>query len=162
VTAWTGHVLTTITTTASTGNVCTVRCRNNAVAGPFGGCFAVMQTDTVVTVNTAANIGTAATLDVVLSQVAVNQADLPVALAANANAGTPEAVENLAVVESMLGITVTTKASPVETPDVVINAPASSANVTTTTSAKKAAKTKGAKNKDKSAVRALRWGNRMV
>jgi hypothetical protein len=30
---------------ASTGNICTVRCRNNAVAGPFGGCFAVQQTD---------------------------------------------------------------------------------------------------------------------
>jgi hypothetical protein len=30
---------------ASTGNMCTVRCRNTAVAGPFGGCFAVQQTD---------------------------------------------------------------------------------------------------------------------
>lgn len=30
---------------ASTGNICTVRCRNNAVAGPFGGCFAVQQID---------------------------------------------------------------------------------------------------------------------
>jgi hypothetical protein len=30
---------------ASTGNICTVRCRNSAVAGPFGGCFAVQQTD---------------------------------------------------------------------------------------------------------------------
>ena len=30
---------------ASTGNICTIRCRNNAVAGPFGGCFAVQQTD---------------------------------------------------------------------------------------------------------------------
>jgi hypothetical protein len=30
---------------ASTGNICTVRCRNTAVAGPFGGCFAVQQTD---------------------------------------------------------------------------------------------------------------------
>ncbi|KAL3423791.1 hypothetical protein PVAG01_05538 [Phlyctema vagabunda] len=30
-------------TGASTGNVCTIRCRNNAVAGPFGGCFAVQQ-----------------------------------------------------------------------------------------------------------------------
>jgi hypothetical protein len=29
----------------STGNICTVRCRNNALAGPFGGCFAVQQTD---------------------------------------------------------------------------------------------------------------------
>lgn len=30
---------------ASTGDICTVRCRNTAVAGPFGGCFAVQQTD---------------------------------------------------------------------------------------------------------------------
>jgi hypothetical protein len=30
---------------ASTGNICTVRCRNTAIAGPFGGCFAVQQTD---------------------------------------------------------------------------------------------------------------------
>jgi hypothetical protein len=30
---------------ASTGDICTVRCRNTAVAGPFGGCFPVQQTD---------------------------------------------------------------------------------------------------------------------
>ncbi|TVY85494.1 hypothetical protein LSUE1_G000215 [Lachnellula suecica] len=30
-------------TGGSTGNVCTVRCRNAAVAGPFGGCFPVQQ-----------------------------------------------------------------------------------------------------------------------
>ncbi|KAI8933318.1 hypothetical protein NX059_009943 [Plenodomus lindquistii] len=30
---------------ASTGNICTIRCRNTAIAGPFGGCFAVQQTD---------------------------------------------------------------------------------------------------------------------
>ncbi|KAI6377882.1 hypothetical protein MCOR25_002398 [Pyricularia grisea] len=29
----------------STGNICTVRCRNNALAGPFGGCLAVQQSD---------------------------------------------------------------------------------------------------------------------
>jgi hypothetical protein len=28
---------------ASTGDICTVRCRNTALAGPFGGCFAVRQ-----------------------------------------------------------------------------------------------------------------------
>jgi hypothetical protein len=44
------HVLTC--SLASTGNVCTVRCRNNAVAGPFGGCFAVQQTDVAATANT--------------------------------------------------------------------------------------------------------------
>ncbi|KAJ9156419.1 gegh 16 protein [Pleurostoma richardsiae] len=30
-------------TGGSTENVCIVRCRNNALAGPFGGCFAVQQ-----------------------------------------------------------------------------------------------------------------------
>ena len=30
---------------ASTGDICTVRCRNTAVAGPFGGCFPVQQID---------------------------------------------------------------------------------------------------------------------
>ncbi|KAI0473553.1 hypothetical protein GGR56DRAFT_536969 [Xylariaceae sp. FL0804] len=30
-------------TGASTGNICTVRCRNAALAGPFGGCVAVQQ-----------------------------------------------------------------------------------------------------------------------
>ncbi|KAI1771245.1 gas1-like protein [Hypoxylon cercidicola] len=32
-------------TGSSAGNVCTVRCRNNALAGPFGGCFPVQQVD---------------------------------------------------------------------------------------------------------------------
>jgi hypothetical protein len=39
---------------ASTGNICTVRCRNTAVAGPFGGCFAVQQTDGTGRTNTTA------------------------------------------------------------------------------------------------------------
>ena len=47
----------------STGNICTVRCRNNALAGPFGGCFAVQQVDTTPSQNTASNIETAQTLE---------------------------------------------------------------------------------------------------
>lgn len=39
---------------ASTGNICTIRCRNNAVAGPFGGCFAVQQTDGTGRTNSSA------------------------------------------------------------------------------------------------------------
>jgi hypothetical protein len=39
---------------ASTGDICTVRCRNTAVAGPFGGCFAVQQTDGTGRTNTTA------------------------------------------------------------------------------------------------------------
>ncbi|KAF7541102.1 hypothetical protein G7054_g868 [Neopestalotiopsis clavispora] len=32
-------------TDSTQGNVCAVRCRNNAQAGPFGGCFAVQNAD---------------------------------------------------------------------------------------------------------------------
>jgi len=45
-------------TGGSTGNICTVRCRNNSVAGPFGGCFPVQQNDTTATANTVSNIET--------------------------------------------------------------------------------------------------------
>lgn len=38
----------------STMDVCIVRCRNNALAGPFGGCIAVEQTDKTGGVATAA------------------------------------------------------------------------------------------------------------
>ena len=72
----------------STGNVCTVRCRNAALAGPFGGCFAVQQTDTAGRNDSSpAGVATAQSLDAVLSQVAVDQADLPAAIAANQAAG---------------------------------------------------------------------------
>lgn len=47
----------------STGNICTVRCRNNALAGPFGGCFAVQQVDTTAAQNSASTVSTAQTLE---------------------------------------------------------------------------------------------------
>ncbi|KXX82389.1 hypothetical protein MMYC01_201353 [Madurella mycetomatis] len=47
----------------STGNVCTVRCRNTALAGPFGGCFAVQQTDTEPHVNMPQGVETVDTLE---------------------------------------------------------------------------------------------------
>lgn len=151
-------------TGASTGNICTVRCRNNAVAGPFGGCFAVQQTDVTATANTASNVQTKASLDVIDSQEVQNQADLPVALAANAKAGTPEAIANLAAVNSILGITVTTSASPTQTPDVVLGG-AAAADASTTSSAATATATaktgkKGNKNKNNN-KRSLRWAKRM-
>ncbi|KAF1997020.1 hypothetical protein P154DRAFT_556009 [Amniculicola lignicola CBS 123094] len=69
---------------ASTGDICTVRCRNNAVAGPFGGCVAVQQTDgTGRTNTTAAAVDTAQTLSGILAQVEQNKKDLPAAIAAN-------------------------------------------------------------------------------
>ncbi|RKU46885.1 hypothetical protein DL546_009161 [Coniochaeta pulveracea] len=125
-------------TGASTGNICTVRCRNNAVAGPFGGCFAVQQVDVTPKVNTPSNIETLQSLDAVLKQVAENQADLPFAVAANQVAGSTEAEQNLNAVNSLLAIAVTTKASPTTTPAVQLGGASTataSAAVTTTAAA---------------------------
>lgn len=95
---------------ASTGNICTVRCRNTAVAGPFGGCFAVQQTDgkgrtdktaagkfevhhiSTITPNhyidlPLVGVTTAQTLQGISNQILQNQKDLPVAIAANQAAG---------------------------------------------------------------------------
>ncbi|KAJ2992507.1 hypothetical protein NUW58_g2147 [Xylaria curta] len=64
-------------TGASTGNVCTVRCRN---ANNFGGCFAVQQTDVKPSKNDPTKITTIQELGSVLQQVEQNIADLPAAL----------------------------------------------------------------------------------
>ncbi|CAI6305938.1 unnamed protein product [Periconia digitata] len=77
---------------ASTGDICTVRCRNTAVAGPFGGCFAVQQTDgTGRTDNSASGVETAQTLQGISAQILQNQKDLPIAIAANQAVGAAEA-----------------------------------------------------------------------
>ncbi|KAJ8064487.1 hypothetical protein OCU04_006821 [Sclerotinia nivalis] len=89
-------------TGASTGNVCTVRCRNNAVAGPFGGCFAVQQTDIAASNNTANSITTAQTLKGIEAQVQENNVDLPVAIAANQAAGSAEGVKGFAGANGIL------------------------------------------------------------
>ncbi|TPX15857.1 uncharacterized protein E0L32_000191 [Thyridium curvatum] len=106
-------------TGASTGNVCTVRCRNNAVAGPFGGCFAVQQTDTKPKSNTPQNIATLQSLDDVMAQIEQNKKDLPAAVKANQNAGSKEGLQNAAAVSALLGQSaapsVTQSASPVAT-----------------------------------------------
>lgn len=106
-------------TGASTGNVCTVRCRNNALAGPFGGCFAVQQVDTDEKTNVANSIQTEQSLDNVLNQVQQNQADFKVAVDANRNAGSDEAEQNLAAVNAILGNTIVTKSFAQQTPTVV-------------------------------------------
>ncbi|KAK0611293.1 hypothetical protein B0T14DRAFT_325295 [Immersiella caudata] len=106
-------------TGASTGDVCTVRCRNNAVAGPFGGCFAVQQTDITPKVNTPENIATALTIEEAMFEMAQNQKDLPAAIQANQNAGASEAEQNVAGVEALLGTPVTT-AFPQQTPDAAL------------------------------------------
>ncbi|PQK09562.1 hypothetical protein BB8028_0001g16310 [Beauveria bassiana] len=107
-------------TGGSTGNVGTVRCRNNAVAGPFGGCFPVQQTDKEPTVNSPNQIGTQQELKAVLDQVQVNQADFSKSVQANKEAGSNEAKQNLAAVEALLVDNVTTREFPVQTPSVVL------------------------------------------
>lgn len=62
-------LIATNTKIASTGNICTIRCFNAATAGPFGGCFAVMQTDETASKNTPGTIATAQTLEGVEAQV---------------------------------------------------------------------------------------------
>ncbi|KAM4067148.1 hypothetical protein HRG_001144 [Hirsutella rhossiliensis] len=105
----------------STGNICTIRCRNNALAGPFGGCFAVQQTDTKGGNNSPAQISTANKLEDVLDQVQQDQADFGTAVKANEVAGSDEAEQNRAAVESILANKVVTKEFPQETPDVSNN-----------------------------------------
>ncbi|ATY67517.1 hypothetical protein A9K55_000359 [Cordyceps militaris] len=106
-------------TGASTGNVCTVRCRNNAIAGPFGGCFAVQQINTQPTSNSPNNINTAQKLTDILDQVQINQADFGKSVEANKVAGSEEARQNLAAVQALLGDEVITRTFPQETPSVV-------------------------------------------
>lgn len=51
-----------------------------------------------------------------LDQVKQDQKDLPAAVKANQNAGTDEAVKNLAAVSSLLNLSVVSKAAAVQTP----------------------------------------------
>ncbi|KAI0406491.1 GEgh16 protein [Xylaria palmicola] len=83
---------------ASTGNVCTVRCRN---ANNFGGCFAVQQTDVTPNDNDPTTIDTIQDLNNVLTQVEQNIADLPAALEAIAGAGQSPADQGTAVVDKI-------------------------------------------------------------
>ncbi|KAH9892167.1 hypothetical protein F4778DRAFT_327867 [Xylariomycetidae sp. FL2044] len=106
-------------TGSSAGNVCTVRCRNNALAGPFGGCFPVQQVDTEASVNTASKITTAATLEKVQAQVQQDIQDLPAAIEANNNAGSDEQLSAKAVVSSLLQQSIVSSEAPTQTVDVV-------------------------------------------
>ncbi|KAF4620194.1 hypothetical protein G7Y89_g14627 [Cudoniella acicularis] len=97
---------------ASTGNICTVRCFNSATAGPFGGCFAVQQTDITPNANSPDTIATAQTLEGVLAQVAQNQIDLPAAIKANQEATTgTEAQQGVLAVDNLLSIDSTASAT---------------------------------------------------
>ncbi|KAI0878181.1 GEgh16 protein [Hypoxylon argillaceum] len=85
-------------TGASTGNVCTVRCRN---ANNFGGCFAVQQTDVTPSANDPTTIETIQNLDNVLNQVQQNIADLPAALEGIAEASQSPADQGTSVVDKI-------------------------------------------------------------
>ncbi|KAI0126730.1 hypothetical protein BJ170DRAFT_416079 [Xylariales sp. AK1849] len=143
-------------TGSSQGNICTVRCRNNAQAGPFGGCFPVQQVDTKASVNTPANIATAASKDKVDAQVAQDKKDFPDAVQANQNAGTPDALK--AAAAAAADISVASGSFPTLTATVETAAAAAtsaSAAATTTAAAKKG---KGSANKNNK--RGLRFAAR--
>ncbi|KAI8213555.1 hypothetical protein K4K52_004604 [Colletotrichum sp. SAR 10_76] len=95
---------------ASTGDVCTVRCFNAAAAGPFGGCFAVQQTDTTPKQNTPQNIPTAQTLENVLTQVQQNAKDLPAAVKSNQEAKTQDE-QGVTAIKEILGNNATQSAA---------------------------------------------------
>ncbi|KKY25052.1 putative gas1-like protein [Phaeomoniella chlamydospora] len=91
-------------TGASTGNVCTLRCRNNALAGPFGGCVALQQTDSTTgrVSSDPASITTNQTLSDVEAQVEVNKEDLNTAIQANQNSGADEADQGVQAAEALI------------------------------------------------------------
>ncbi|TVY24791.1 hypothetical protein LHYA1_G006839 [Lachnellula hyalina] len=161
-------------TGGSTGNICTVRCRNNAVAGPFGGCFAVQQTDVTPTTNSANQINTSQSKSAVDSQVKGNQADLPAAVAANQEQGTTDQLKALSSADAnggtaaLGGVAVTTKASPTQSLALdnvganaavaTTSAAASAKAASTATTGKKGAK--GAKNQRRDM--SLKWARRSL
>ena len=110
----------TLLPTASTGDICTVRCRNNAVAGPFGGCFAVQQVDTEPTTNTPDSVATFKSIDQIEDERMINVATLPIAVEANRKAGSSEAQQNAAAVDAILKAGFVSKSAPVLTPTVVL------------------------------------------
>lgn len=119
---------------ASTGDICTVRCRNNALAGPFGGCFAIQQSDGAGRTNsTPAAVDTAQTLDAVLKQVAVNKQDLDAAIAANQAAGLTGEDPGVAAISALVTTqpTATGFASTVNSADIASTTPADAAATTT-------------------------------
>lgn len=103
-------------TGGSTGNICTVRCRNNALAGPFGGCFAVQQADANAKTNIASQISTASTKAEIEKQVQLDQTDLPSAIAANQAAGTKDQLAAAAKVADTVQPSIVSKAQVVQTP----------------------------------------------
>ncbi|KAI1735833.1 hypothetical protein F4680DRAFT_293842 [Xylaria scruposa] len=102
-------------TGSSAGNVCTVRCRNNALAGPFGGCFPVQQVDIEPTSLKPSDVDTQISKDKVDKQVANDIKDLPAALAANQREGSDDGLKNAAIVSDILQETIVSSAAPTQT-----------------------------------------------
>ncbi|KAH7413955.1 hypothetical protein DE146DRAFT_13529 [Phaeosphaeria sp. MPI-PUGE-AT-0046c] len=102
---------------ASTGNICTIRCRNNAVAGPFGGCFAVQQTDGKGrTDEKASSVETTQTLEGIEAQILQNKKDFAVAVQANQNAGAANLDEGAAAISALITATVNPNAGATQAP----------------------------------------------
>ncbi|PHH69608.1 hypothetical protein CDD82_7652 [Ophiocordyceps australis] len=102
-------------TGASTGDICTVRCRNNALAGPFGGCFPVRLAGAKGQSNNANSIRTADPAQKINDQILVNQAAFEDAVNANKNASTDQAEQSLKAVDALLANSVVSANFPVQT-----------------------------------------------
>lgn len=106
-----------------------------------------MQTDVAPTTQDAATITTAQTLDAINKQIAQNQKDLPVAIQANALAGSGDGEQGAAAANALLGVKVTSSATPAaQTLSVALGAAAAtttSATAKTTTKAAKGSKATG-------------------
>ncbi|KAI0847197.1 hypothetical protein F5Y00DRAFT_122751 [Daldinia vernicosa] len=83
---------------ASTGDVCTIRCRN---ANEFGGCVAVQQTDTTPAENTPGTIEAFQSLEGITTQIQQNVADLPAAVKALSESGDSDAEIGTAIVDGI-------------------------------------------------------------
>lgn len=105
-------------TGGSTGNICTIRCRNNALAGPFGGCIAVQQAGAAAKTNVASKISSAATKSEVDAQVKQDKQDLAGAIAANQDFGSNQQVQAQAAVKAAIGPSIVSKQAAVQTPAV--------------------------------------------
>ncbi|KAF2969725.1 hypothetical protein GQX73_g3799 [Xylaria multiplex] len=133
-------------TGSSAGNVCTVRCRNNALAGPFGGCFPVQQVDTEAVALKPSDVDTLLSLEKVHAQVAQDIKDLPAALAANQAAGSEEGLKNAAIVSELLQISVVSKAAPTQTLVADVPATTTSAEAVATSDAATGGNSRGHRN----------------
>ncbi|KAJ9136879.1 Gas1-like protein [Pleurostoma richardsiae] len=148
---------------ASTGNICTVRCKN---AANFGGCFAVQQTDIAAHNNTPENIVTEQTLENVLQQVQQNQKDLPAAVA-GIQAATTTDEQGEKVAEAILADDPVAEVAGTVAATASATASAAATSTAATTSGKNGKKKHNNNNKNNNNNRrdvstGLRWARRYV